>query len=164
MAHRVNHPPPGTQPNVLQAAFDFPSEWYSAAPIPNQLFESPGSTRYDGNDPDADADDGSLPIGGGQSSYARLLQQRRNQHRPRTAVPGLVPTHKMALDLALITNKYCECLWQVLVSLKPLEDGDELFLNYRFNPNHPVPSWYTDPFPEESKRRWTQQPMGRSSG
>ena len=44
----------------------------------------------------------------------------------------------------------------VLVSIAPLRDGDELWLNYRFNPEHNDvhPRWYKDPCPSESERRW----------
>ena len=45
----------------------------------------------------------------------------------------------------------------------PLQCGEELFVAYRFNPSHPTPSWYSDPCPEESRRRWTPLPLGGSS-
>ncbi|KAA8490740.1 SET domain-containing protein 9 [Porphyridium purpureum] len=42
-----------------------------------------------------------------------------------------------------------------LVTTRNVEDGEELFLNYRFNPNFDgLPSWYIDPDPDESARRW----------
>lgn len=41
----------------------------------------------------------------------------------------------------------------LLITKRRIED-EELFLNYRYNPNNPYPSWYT-PVPDtEAKRRW----------
>ena len=39
------------------------------------------------------------------------------------------------------------------IALDDIED-EELFLNYRYNPANKAPSWYVDPDPEASKRRW----------
>jgi hypothetical protein len=39
------------------------------------------------------------------------------------------------------------------ITLRQIKD-EELFVNYRYNPRHPFPGWYTDPNPEESRRRW----------
>ena len=131
VGHLVNHPLAGTKPNLLQAAFDFPHEWLGAAPIPTQLFTTPSSGI---SQLGADGD-------GGERSYAQLRQQRRDDEQAAggAAIPGLA-----------------------LLTLEPIEDGAELFLNYRFNPDQPdLPDWYTDPFPEESARRWTSQPIGR---
>ena len=41
----------------------------------------------------------------------------------------------------------------VLVACRPLED-EELFLNYRLNPEHPCPDWYQHVDIEEDRRRW----------
>ena len=42
-----------------------------------------------------------------------------------------------------------------LVATRPLQD-EELFLNYRLNPNAPsgLPEWYTPVDPDEDARRW----------
>jgi hypothetical protein len=42
------------------------------------------------------------------------------------------------------------------VALHDIADGEELFMNYRFNPLAPTPDWYTDPDPEAAARRWGQ--------
>lgn len=44
----------------------------------------------------------------------------------------------------------------LLVASRNLGHGEELFLNYRFNPLHPYPDWYHQPFPEEAARRWSR--------
>lgn len=41
----------------------------------------------------------------------------------------------------------------VAVLTRPVRD-EELFLNYRFNPRNPYPSWYVQPDEEEAARRW----------
>lgn len=42
----------------------------------------------------------------------------------------------------------------MLIATRDLED-EEVFMNYRFNPNaNNIPSWYHDCDPESSKRRW----------
>lgn len=46
------------------------------------------------------------------------------------------------------------------VAVAPLADGDELLLNYRFNPAHEAPAWYVDPDPAQAKRRWAPLPIG----
>ncbi|KAK5584840.1 hypothetical protein RB653_006457 [Dictyostelium firmibasis] len=41
----------------------------------------------------------------------------------------------------------------LLVAFKPIKN-QEIFLNYRFNPDLPYPNWYKQPDLEEAKRRW----------
>ncbi|KAN0008866.1 hypothetical protein ACTFIU_009532 [Dictyostelium citrinum] len=41
----------------------------------------------------------------------------------------------------------------LLIAFKPIKD-QEVFLNYRFNPDLPYPNWYKQPDLEEAKRRW----------
>lgn len=44
----------------------------------------------------------------------------------------------------------------VMVATTDLEDGEELFLNYRLNPKHQerLPPWYAPIDAEEDQRRW----------
>jgi hypothetical protein len=48
----------------------------------------------------------------------------------------------------------------VLVATKHLHN-EELFVNYRFNPSNPYPSWYVQPDEEEARRRWSEPPFWR---
>ncbi|KAM9980088.1 hypothetical protein ACTFIZ_006342 [Dictyostelium cf. discoideum] len=41
----------------------------------------------------------------------------------------------------------------LLIAFKPIKN-QEIFLNYRFNPDLPYPNWYKQPDLEEAKRRW----------
>jgi len=71
--------------------------------------------------------------------------------------------------LAYIPNKRFEKSWLywndhivmptvLIMAIQHIED-EELFLNYRFNPNNPYPSWYVQPDEEEAKRRWAKIKM-----
>lgn len=42
----------------------------------------------------------------------------------------------------------------ILVAIRKIEAGEELLLNYRFNPANPYPDWYTQPNLEDAERRW----------
>ena len=41
----------------------------------------------------------------------------------------------------------------VCVATHFIED-EELFFNYRYNPDNPYPEWYSQPDLDEAKRRW----------
>jgi len=42
----------------------------------------------------------------------------------------------------------------LLVATKRIQEQEEIFLNYRYNPANPYPTWYAQPDPEEAQRRW----------
>ena len=42
-----------------------------------------------------------------------------------------------------------------LVASRDVEDQEELFLDYRLNPEMPLPDWYHIVDKDESTRRWT---------
>lgn len=117
VAHRVNHPPPGHAPNLLQAGYTFPAQLESRAP--------------------------NLPFDWQTRQHAAQPPPQGRARRGRAETAGLRGL--------------------VMVTIAPLQCGEELFVAYRFNPSHPTPSWYSDPCPEESRRRWTPLPLGGSS-
>ena len=130
LAHLANHPPPGTAPNVVVAAVDW-------APPPE---DAPELRAYF---PVVDyAEGSSSSSGGSEESDGDDPPRGRGGggggylgRRPRGgAVPGVA-----------------------LVALRDLED-EELFLNYRLNPNAPggLPSWYSSVDPDEDERRWAR--------
>jgi len=43
-----------------------------------------------------------------------------------------------------------------MVAARPLEDGEELLLNYRLNPKNSLPDWYHQHDKEEDARRWAK--------
>jgi hypothetical protein len=50
-------------------------------------------------------------------------------------------------------NSNCYMRSVVCITTTHLRD-EELLLNYRYNPAHPYPSWYTQPDQQEAQRRW----------
>jgi hypothetical protein len=43
-----------------------------------------------------------------------------------------------------------------LVAIRPIQQGEELFLNYRLNPKLKLPEWYHPVDEQEDRRRWTR--------
>ena len=43
----------------------------------------------------------------------------------------------------------------VLVSTRDIEDGEEIWLNYRLSTHVTPPAWYVRVDPEEDERRWS---------
>jgi hypothetical protein len=40
------------------------------------------------------------------------------------------------------------------ISTAEIEDGEELFLNYRYNPDNALPDWYTSVDAEADRKMW----------
>jgi len=54
----------------------------------------------------------------------------------------------------MIYRRYNSVMHSVVcVTTRPIIN-EELFLNYRYNPSHPYPDWYSQPDLEAAKRRW----------
>ncbi|CAH0477368.1 unnamed protein product [Peronospora belbahrii] len=92
VAHKINHPPSGTPPNVIGFGFEFPPEGPFSTKefdelIPNSFVKEPS---------------------------------RLSMFGKRAIVHGLA-----------------------FIAMTDIEDKGELFLNYRYNPDHPLPKWYT---------------------
>ena len=129
VAHRVNHPPPGTLPNVMPAAFTFdegvpsgllpllPNISYTSTPLP--MLEEAGATR-------------------------RKLLTELLAENIRDAVEDFKEDVAGATLPAL-----------ALVATRKITDGEELYLNYRYNPANPLPAWYAPVDPAEDSRRWS---------
>lgn len=43
----------------------------------------------------------------------------------------------------------------VMVATRPISNGEELFVNYRFNPTMDLPDWYHHVDLDEDRRRWS---------
>ncbi|KAE8910377.1 hypothetical protein PF005_g9171 [Phytophthora fragariae] len=103
VAHKINHPPNGTPPNVLGFAFEFPPEEPFTTKefdelIPNNFVQEPSRLSMIGK---------------------------------RTIVHGLA-----------------------FISTADIADDEELFLNYRYNPDRPLPEWYTPVDVESDRAMW----------
>lgn len=103
VAHKINHPPRGTSPNVIGFAFEFPdrepfTEKNFDELIPNSFVQEPS---------------------------------RLSMFGKRTIV------HSLAF-----------------IATADISDGEELFLNYRYNPDRPLPEWYTSVDIESDRAMW----------
>ncbi|POM62776.1 Uncharacterized protein PHPALM_28029 [Phytophthora palmivora] len=103
VAHKINHPPNGTPPNVIGFGFEFPQEEPFTTKefdelIPNSFVQEPS---------------------------------RLSMFGKRSIVHGLA-----FIATADITNE------------------EELFLNYRYNPDRPLPEWYTPVDVDSDRAMW----------
>jgi hypothetical protein len=117
LAHWANHPPPGKQPNVIVAAFDW---------MPGRFGELEAQhLRH------------FVPLVGFNARYAQYSSKPKEEWS------------SMQCSVTEPTQGV------VFVALRDLKD-EELFLNYRLNPNAPsgLPSWYCPVDAEEDARRW----------
>jgi len=108
LAHMVNHPAEGGEPNVLQVSYGFEHD-------PLGLTEFPKELRHH------------VP-----NVYAKP--------------PTLLGT----------PDRFAFMHTVVLLATKPLVHGDELFLDYRLNPDSPdLPTWYVSYDAEAARKRLT---------
>ncbi|KAL4517192.1 hypothetical protein Ndes2437B_g06799 [Nannochloris sp. 'desiccata'] len=156
LAHYANHPPAGTPPNVMVAAVDWRPRstnlikekeitktttittmenqeelscgWELRAYVPTVDFCSTTSTTA-------------------TSSTAREFGAGRKTKLDKNPSVEKIETHLPR------RNDAAPCV--ALVALRNLEN-EELFLNYRLNPNAPggLPDWYVPVDVEEDTRRW----------
>ncbi|KAG7393593.1 hypothetical protein PHYPSEUDO_007430 [Phytophthora pseudosyringae] len=103
VAHKINHPPSGTPPNVLGFAFEFPPE-------------EPFTTK----------------------EYDELIPNSFVQEPSRLSMIG-----KRAIVHGL-----------AFVATADIANEEELFLNYRYNPNRPLPEWYTSVDVDSDRAMW----------
>ncbi|CAH0489318.1 unnamed protein product [Peronospora farinosa] len=103
VAHKINHPPSGTSPNVIGFAFEFPPEGPFATKefdelIPNSFVQEPS---------------------------------RLSMFGKRAIVHGLA-----------------------FIAVADIADEEELFLNYRYNPDRLLPKWYTSIDADSDRAMW----------
>ncbi|KUF97169.1 ABC transporter A family member 1 [Phytophthora nicotianae] len=103
VAHKINHPPSGTSPNVLGFAFEFPPE-------------EPFTTK----------------------EYDELIPNNFVQEPSRLSMFG-----KRAIVHGL-----------AFIATADIADEEELFLNYRYNPDRPMPEWYAPVDVDSDRAMW----------
>ncbi|OWZ24835.1 hypothetical protein PHMEG_00016 [Phytophthora megakarya] len=103
VAHKINHPPSGTPPNVIGFAFEFPQE------------EPFTTTEFDELIPNSFVQEPS----------------RLSMFGKRAIVHGLG-----------------------FIATADIANDDELFLNYRYNPDRPLPEWYTPVDVDSDRAMW----------
>jgi hypothetical protein len=138
LAHYANHPPSGTAPNVVVASVDVPRDSDARRRTQNvnveceeegEETESVWSIVRDGERSLVErARDASLAMFGEDADKPRA----RGGTVRRDVVRGLV-----------------------LVSTRDIEDGEEIWLNYRLSTHVTPPAWYVRVDPEEDERRWS---------
>jgi len=126
VAHRVNHPPVGSKPNVFCCPIDF------TVPVPAELQPVLPNVRY------AAAE--ALLIGSsgrrGSRTFADIMRSSLADMASAESSGSGVPLRGLAL-----------------VALRELND-EELFLDFRLNPRKKCPAWYSPVNEEENLRRW----------
>ncbi|KAJ9523282.1 hypothetical protein QJQ45_024059, partial [Haematococcus lacustris] len=139
LGHWVNHPAPGQQPNVLEAAVDLGLDLASHPPwLRAYLPAAPLLRLSPGTPPDAATQD--LAEALLLCSYPDLaLAASATRGRWRGLFAG---------DAAGVQR------WSgmVLVAIRPLSDGEELLQNYRLSPHAPRPAWYFSHDPDQEQR------------
>ena len=138
LGHFANHPPRGTAPNVVAASVDVPRDSDARRWTPNvnveweedaEETESVWSIVRDGERTLAErARDAGLAMFGEDEDKPRA----RGRTSRRDVVRGLV-----------------------LVATRDIEDGEEIWLNYRLSTHVTPPAWYVRVDPEEDARRWS---------
>ncbi|KAG3121052.1 hypothetical protein PI124_g22 [Phytophthora idaei] len=103
VAHKINHPPKGTPPNVIGFAFEFPPE-------------EPFSTK----------------------EFDELIPNSFVQEPSRLSMLG-----KRAIVHGL-----------AFIATADIADEEELFLNYRYNPDRSLPEWYTPVDVDSDRAMW----------
>jgi len=110
-----------------------------------------------------------------QSTAQTMVAREEEVHLAETpnvmVAPWDVPLSFPNLLLPYLPNRYYrppvnflnlmkpDCLMHALVfvALRDIEDGEELFVNYRMNPSVPRPHWYYPVDVEEDLRRWSSE-------
>jgi hypothetical protein len=139
-AHFANHPPDGTKPNVVVASVDVALDDADAylrrfVPNVNVTPDENDEASYEGllsimsdskRTMSKRFSDASLAIFGEDRDKPRIVHETDN-----SAIRALV-----------------------LVATRDIEDGEEVWLNYRLSTHVEPPAWYTRVDAEEDARRW----------
>ena len=141
VAHKVNHPPATVKPNVMTCSFDFPR-------IDDNTVLSVKREELDML----------------QRLYLRVSKSF-TRHDSKTGIEPFF-TPRIA---EFIPNTYwrkpsvlhsfmeedVEVRSLVMVAVRDIADGEEIFVNYRFNPElQNLPSWYAPVDLDEDYQRW----------
>ena len=154
-AHYANHPPVGTPPNVMVAAVDWKSSVATTAE--NEIEQGRRDANADDVSgelrayipvvdfciPSKSSNSGSNGNGAAENSTITRSSSTNNNKIEKENIQNFLPRK----------NDTAPCV--VLVALRDIEN-EELFLNYRLNPNAPggLPDWYSSVDIEEDQRRW----------
>ena len=129
-AHTVNHPPAGLSANVMPV----PVDWDQS--VPDQLLTMLPNVSYQRNSSKQQL----LLTGGAEAAAPRSVVDVFSASLADSIRQTEPEGGAVLRGLAFVsTRRVCD---------------EELYLNYRLNPHHGYPSWYTPVNPEEDARRW----------
>ena len=141
VAHRVNHPPRGSAPNVVPA----PVQWDKATPA--ALLELLPNVSYEGSSQKQRA----LLAGGSTTDEPSRDPRARRWDLADVFRASIADGIKPAVD----DDAGPVLKGLALVASREVRD-EELFLNYRLNPGNKYPEWYVPVDAEEDSRRWSR--------
>jgi len=143
VGHRVNHPPPGSDANVLACAFDL-----SIKEVPSELHELLPNVRFQQVEWD-------LLRKGDEVDRARAIEGTKGRGGLMAALDQMVRFSISEMGAAEAQEDR-PLRMLALVASRDIED-EEVFLNYRLNPATKAtwPSWYVPYAKEEAERRWS---------
>ena len=141
VAHKVNHPPAGATPNVMNCAFDFPR-------IDDSTVLNVDREQLD-----------TL-----QRAFLWISKRLTRQDSKTMNKPFFTPRIAEFIPNAYwrkpnVLHSFMEEDVQVrslvMVAVRDIQHGEEIFVNYRFNPElQNLPEWYTPVDVEEDYQRW----------
>jgi hypothetical protein len=139
VGHKCNHPPKGFPPNVIKCPF-----WWNPHPKVNVIFAGfPEDAIKKSSLSDEETDEEEQKAR--ESTSKQSLADRF----------GLV--EKIRTELGFKTSDASKGVIRGLgfVSTRDIEPGEELFVNYRYNPKVPAPAWYHPVDVKEDEQRWS---------
>jgi len=142
-AHVANHPPAGTKPNVVVASVDVVVDGLDADLrrfIPNVNVEDDDDDGMDKERLLSILSDRTRSMSK-RFSDAALAMFGEDEDKPRS----VRETSRSAIRAL------------VLIATRDIEDGEEIWLNYRLSPHVKPPSWYVRVDAEEDARRWAPE-------
>ena len=126
VGHKCNHPPKGSLPNVIKCPF-----WWKPIPPVNVIFQGI-SEKNDKDDEDSE-----------QSSSSFIDRS------------SLVERIREELGFSSTTDSNGMIRGLGFVSTREILSGEELFVNYRYNPKSTLPEWYHAVDSKEDEARWS---------
>mmetsp|Transcript_20563 Transcript_20563/g.24928 ORF Transcript_20563/g.24928 Transcript_20563/m.24928 type:complete len:195 (-) Transcript_20563:923-1507(-) len=136
--HKINHPPAGVAPNLMVCPYDFP-------PVDRNI-----SGVADMEEREMD------PFQMAVHRFMRLftsLGNRKSGSTPLKLSP-YIPNKYWEKPHLLSYDLEVEVQSLVLVATRDISNNEELFVNYRFNPEMELPKWYHPVDSNEDRRRW----------
>ena len=172
LAHYANHPPAGTPPNVMVAAVDWdptlettPTDQFplgirrAYVPVVNFCLPDAGSGGGGGavstNNNSTVSNTIQRAVLESERDARSLSKTTKKQNSKDQLFSKEVEEEEDEIILNFLPRKNDPAPCVALIALRDLKD-EELFLNYRLNPNAPggLPEWYAAVDIEEDARRW----------